>query len=138
MPNLTSDLIHTFDSACRDLLLTQKLLIQFATTGLLALVLVLHAAIWRRLSVWPLLASLAMHHMAFSYGFENFVLALPPALLGLALWFVLRERSDVQRLVAMTPVVGAIYVLHLYAFAFLYGTIALLEVSEARMSVNRA
>lgn len=128
VPNLSSDLVHSLPMACASLLTTQKVLFQIATTGLLGAALVLHFAVWRRWSVWPLLASFAMHHMALAYGFENFVLALPPMLLALALWFALRDRSVLLRLGAMIPVAGAIYVLHLYAFAFLYGVIGLLEL----------
>ncbi|NNL35625.1 MAG: hypothetical protein HKP35_07390, partial [Silicimonas sp.] len=104
-----------------------KVLIQLASTGLLASVLVLHFAVWRRWSVWPLLAAFASHHMAFAYGFENYVLAMPPVLLVLAVWFTMAGCGPVARLLAMVPLAGAVYVLHVYAFAFLFGAIALLE-----------
>ncbi|MEQ9040543.1 MAG: hypothetical protein RIE24_19550 [Silicimonas sp.] len=130
VPNLTAELVYALPLACQSLLTTQKILIQFATTGLLAAVIVLHAAVWRRWSVWPLLAAFGTHHMAFGYGFENFVLAAPPVLLGLAPWFLLRDRRAVVRLLPMVPVAGAIYVLHLYAFVFMIGTIGLLELQK--------
>ncbi|NNL74094.1 MAG: hypothetical protein HKP29_12090, partial [Silicimonas sp.] len=68
VPNLTAELIHALPMACASLLTTQQVLIQLATTGLLASVLMLHFAVWRRWSVWPLLAAFASHHMAFAYG----------------------------------------------------------------------
>ena len=89
VPNLTSDLVHLLPFACASVLTTQKVLIQFATTGLVLSTLLLHLSIWRRWSVWPLLSAFTMHHMAFAYGFENYVLAMPPVLLALALWFAL-------------------------------------------------
>ncbi len=130
VPNLTSDLVHALPLACASLLTTQKVLYQVATTGLLAAAVVLHFAVWRRWSVWPLLAAFGTQHMALGYGFENFVLALPPMLLALALWFALRDRPAPLRLGAMIPAAGLLYLCHLYAFAFLYGAIGLLELQR--------
>ena len=130
VPNLTAELVHLLPVACRSVLVTQKFLIQFATTGLLAATIVLHASVWRRWSVWPLLAAFGMFHMAVAYGFENYILALPPMLLALALWFWRCERKTVPRLLPMIPAVAAIYILHLYAFIFLLGMIGLLELQK--------
>lgn len=130
VPNLAAELVHLLPVACRSVLVTQKVLIQFATTGLLAATIVLHASVWRRWSVWPLLATFGMFHMAFAYGFENYILALPPMLLALSLWFWRRDRDAVARLMPMIPAVAVIYVLHLYAFVFLFCMIGLLELQK--------
>ena len=130
VPNLTSELVHALPFACASLLTTQKVLFQFATTGLLAAALILHFAVWRHWSVWPLLAAFGTHHMALGYGFENYVLALPPLLLSIAAWFLLRERGAVTRLLPLVPVAGGLYLLHLYAFMFFFGVIGLLELQK--------
>ncbi|MDX1744147.1 MAG: hypothetical protein R3186_11220 [Ruegeria sp.] len=130
VPNLTSELVHRLPIACRSVMTTQKVLIQFATTGLLLATILLHASIWRRWSVWPLLSSFGMFHMAFAYGFENYILALPPMLLALSVWFWRRQRGAFGRLLPMIPVVAIIFILHLYAFMFLFGMIGLLELQR--------
>ena len=130
VPNLSSELVHALPVACQSLLTTQKVLIQFATTGLLASAVILHFAVWRRWSVWPLLAASGMYHVALGYGFENYVLALPPMLLALALWFALRDKGPLARLLPLAAAAGAVYVLHLYAFVFQFAAVGLLELQK--------
>lgn len=130
VPNLTAELVYLMPWACRSILTTQKLLIQFATTGLLAATVVLHYSVWRRWSVWPLMAVFGLHHMAFAYGFENFITAAPFILVVVALWFWLREASTLVRLAPMLPAVAGVYVFHLYAFIFLTGTLVFLEAQR--------
>jgi hypothetical protein len=72
-----------------------------------------------------------MHNMAWSYGFENFVLAAPFVLLALALWFALEKSGALLRLGLVWPLAVAIYVLHLYAFGFLMMALGLLELQRA-------
>ncbi len=130
VPNLTSDLIHTLDIACWNIEITQKVLIQVSSFGIVLATVVLNWAIWRRLSIWPIISGLIMHHMAWSWGFENFILAVPITLFILAVWFVLANRNQVIRLLALWPLAVGLYVLHLYAFAFLFLVIVLLELEK--------
>ncbi|MEM9902474.1 MAG: hypothetical protein AAF865_14090 [Pseudomonadota bacterium] len=132
VPNLASELIHTLPLACADPGLTQKVLIQVSSVGVVLGTLLLHRAIWGRFSVWPLISALIMHHMAWAYGFENFVLAIPAALIVLAAWFALAGRRTALRLIALWPAILVLYLLHLYAFGFLLLTIGLLELERLR------
>lgn len=103
VPNLTSDLIHTWPAACADLEVTQKILIQVGSFGLFAVTAVLHRTIWSAWSVWPLIVVMVTHNMTWAFGFENFVLAAPAAILVLALWFAMATRGPVVRLAVIRP-----------------------------------
>ena len=130
VPNLTSDLIHTWPAACANLELTQKVLIQFASFGLFAATAVLHRTIWGAWSLWPLIAVMVMHNMTWAFGFENFALAAPAAILVLALWFALATRSALVRLAMIWPCAVLVYVMHLYAFGFIMLMIGFLELHD--------
>lgn len=130
VPNLTSDLLHQTSLACLNPELTQKVLVQFASFGVFASTMILHRAIWGSWSVWPVLSVFFTHHMAWSYGFENFVLAVPLAILLLAAWFWLYDRALTVRLGVIWPLAVALYVCHLYVFAFFMATLGLLELQR--------
>lgn len=130
VPNLTSELIHTLRIACQSIELTQKILIQFSTIGLMVSTVLLHAAIWRCWSIWPALSAIIIHHLPFSYGFENFILAIPPSLLVLAVWFLIYEKPTWQRGLIMAPLMTIIYIFHLYAFIFLVLSVGFLEINN--------
>ncbi|MEM8977764.1 MAG: hypothetical protein AAGD43_37415 [Pseudomonadota bacterium] len=130
VPNLAADLLFMFEAACRDVGLTQKIIVQFASFGLLISVFVLHRAIWGAWSVWPLLAVVLLRHMPLGYGFENFSLAVPVVILVLAGWFFMIKFSFISRLLLIWPLVLIVYVLHLYAFGFLMMALFLLEVGQ--------
>ncbi len=132
VPNLSSDILHTLPIACIDPELTQKVLIQVSSFGLVVATVLLHRAIWQVWSVWPLASALIAHHMAWAYGFENFILAAPFTILALALWFRLERHGPLITLAALWPVAVAIYVLHLYAFGFMMMAVGLLELQRVR------
>lgn len=130
VPNLTSELVHSLALACNDPVLTQKVLIQFATFGTVLSTVILYRAIWGAWSVWPLLSVLVMHNMAWAYGFENFALSIPLTLLALSLWFAFSARGPFVRLTILWPFALVIYVCHLYAFGFLMLVVGLLELHD--------
>ena len=139
VPNLTSDLIHMWPAACVNLELTQKVLIQVGSFGLFAATAVLHRAIWGAWSLWPLIAVMVMHNMTWAFGFENFALTAPAAILVLALWFALATRGALVRLAVIWPCAVLVYVMHLYAFGFLMLMIGFLELHDVtRSQYNRA
>jgi len=131
VPNLTADLIYALPVACYDILLTQKILIQFAILGLILSAFALHYAIWRQLSVWPGLASLVALNMNFGYGFENFILAAPLAIALLALWVALDRTQNWLRFVIIAPLAAFLYVCHLYAFVFFGAVLGAIELQRA-------
>ncbi|MCG7522017.1 hypothetical protein [Ruegeria sp. Ofav3-42] len=119
IPNATAEWIHMLAPACWSVEVTQKILIQFATTGLMLATVFLHASIWRRWSLWPVISACFMYHSAFAFGFENFVLALPPTLVALAVWFLTSNMARLPRTLILAPLALAIYFMHIYAFGFL-------------------
>lgn len=119
VPNLTADIIYAFDWACRDIFLTNRILIQIAILNLIASVYVLHFVLWGRLSIWPAASCLLVYNTAFSFGFENYVLAAPFALYAFAAWVGLSERSAVLRLGLMVPLSTGLYIAHIMVFGFL-------------------
>ncbi|MBN2905368.1 MAG: hypothetical protein JXJ18_01515 [Rhodobacteraceae bacterium] len=68
---------------------------------------------WR---VWPATAALLVYNAAFFWGFQNFLVSVPLAVLTLALWYATEQMRTWQRLLIFFPIVTLIYVMHLYAF----------------------
>ncbi|MEM9097551.1 MAG: hypothetical protein AAGC79_03425 [Pseudomonadota bacterium] len=130
VPNLAADLIFMFEAACQDVGFTQKVIVQFSSFGFLISIFVLHRAIWKAWSVWPLLATAILRHMSLGYGFENFSLTVPIVILVLAAWFFLIHLSVVARLALIWSPVLLVYILHLYAFGFLMMALFLLELQR--------
>lgn len=131
VPNLTADLVYALPGACYDIFLTQKILIQFAILGLILSAFALHYAIWRRLSIWPGMASLVALNMNLGYGFENFILAAPLAIALLALWIALDKAQNWARFILIAPLAAFLYVCHLYAFAFFGVMLGAFELQRA-------
>jgi len=119
VPNLAGDLVHLLPWACENLLLTRDILVQWATTGFVAGLFVLHRAVWGHFSAWPLAGALASYPMVLSFGFENFLIAAAFVPWALALWLVLERRSLFLAALVFVPVMAGLYLLHLYAFGFL-------------------
>jgi len=118
IPNLSADIVYSFEWACKDIFLTNRILIQFMILNFIASVYFLHFVIWKKLSIWPAVSSLLAYNTAFTYGFENFTLAAPFALYLFGGWILLSEKPAVLRLTIMVPLALPMYFLHIIAFGF--------------------
>lgn len=131
LPNLAADLFYTFDIACRDVFLSNRVLIQFTILNLIAAVYFLHFVIWRKLSVWPAASSLLVYNTNFAYGFENFALTTPFTLYLYGLWILMSEKPAIARLALIAPLSLGLYFLHIVAFGFFILLIAGWEINRA-------
>ena len=59
---------------------------------------------------------LLVYNSSFYWGFQNFVVGLPFALAALAIWIGTERRHILWRLVLLTPLATAIYLMHFYVF----------------------
>ena len=128
IPNLAADLVYSAGIACKDIFLTNRLLIQFTILNLVFSVYVLHFAIWRKTSLWPVAATLLVYNTPFTYGFENFSLAAPFGLYLFAIWITLSGKPAVVRLAIVAPLAFALYFLHIIAFGFFILLVAAWEL----------
>ena len=70
-------------------------------------------------SPWPAAAALLVYNACFFWGFQNFLVSAPFAILGLTLWLWSERLPILQRLVILTPFVFLLYLMHFFAFAAL-------------------
>lgn len=123
--NMAADLLwQVFGPLLGDPARFARLTAAVAMLGFPLSVAVLHRVVQGHWSGWPLASALLVHNANFLWGFENFVLTLPLALLGLALWIGTRDRGVALRIVATLGMVAALYLGHLLAllaYALLVG-----------------
>jgi hypothetical protein len=94
----------------------------FAMAGFVVSVMVLHRVLHGHWSAWPLAAGALVYNANTLWGFENFVVTVPAAVLGFALWIATRERGALLRLCLTAAVVAVLYLGHvlvLLAYAIL-------------------
>ena len=88
-------------------------------------VIVLHAALHRRWSPWPLLTFFFLYNSVFLRGFLNYLFGLGLALLICALWMVLRDRSAAL----LVPLFSVLAVVLFFAHLFAFGCFAMIVLS---------
>lgn len=93
-----------------------RLAIGWAMAGFVLSILLLHRVLHGRWSAWPLASALLVHNAALLWGFENFVVTLPLAVLGIAAWVGLAGRGLLLRLAVTAALAGVLYLGHVLAF----------------------
>ena len=96
----------------------------------------LHRVLHGRFTYWPLAAAPVLYNHPLALGFLNYVISTGLALLGMALWFAIRERPPLLRLVVGTAIATALYFGHLVAFAA-YGLVVMLEAIASAVDIPR-
>lgn len=97
-----------------------KLFVALALALPLLGVALLHRAVFRTVSLWPMAAGLVCANRLFFTGFLNFLIGVGLALLAAALWEFQRSRPAWARVGAAMVAAIAIFFCHLIALAF-YG-----------------
>jgi hypothetical protein len=97
----------------------------------------IHAALFRRLSLWPAASSLIAYNLLFSFGFVNYVFGVGVGLMAFAAWIVLSRHSALSRIIAGSVLSLIVFFCHFFAF-FAYGLcVASYEAGVWLSSPNR-
>ena len=87
--------------------------------GLVFSVSVLWRVVHGRWGYWPLASALLVYNAPFFWGFQNFLLTIPFAILALALWLALEPVKAGWRALLFMPVCYVLYQMHTLGFAVL-------------------
>jgi len=68
-------------------------------------------------SLWPLTVSIVTYNANFYWGFENYILSIPFAIYGIALWLALEKKSLLTRVFLFSGYAFFLYFLHFLVFA---------------------
>lgn len=90
----------------------------FALAGFVASVAILHRVFWGRWSAWPLAAALMAHNASFLWGFENFSVTAPLAILAIAAWVGFDRRGLPLRFATTAAAAVLLYLGHVLALLF--------------------
>jgi hypothetical protein len=120
IPKLIMDLSIPFLAHYVDIYLAGKLFIILTITLLMTGVFALHYALYRELSLSPLVAFLFVYNYVLLLGFLSYLFGVGIALWGTAAWIALREHHPVLRSIVSLSCVIVLFFCHLYALG-LYG-----------------
>lgn len=87
--------------------------------GLVGATMVLSYVVQGRWLVWPSVSAILVFNAPFFWGFQNYVVTTPFAILALALWLATERRGLVWRCAVFIPIALLLYLMHFFAFCFL-------------------
>ncbi|HZS85430.1 MAG TPA: hypothetical protein VFA50_21355 [Stellaceae bacterium] len=120
IPNLGVDILLPIFIRHMSVYLVGKLFV-FACMALwLSGAFAIHAALWRRIGLGPLVAFLFVYNFIFFYGFLNYLLGAGLALWGIAAWIALRRSHPLLRGLVSFVFVLVLFACHLFALG-VYG-----------------
>jgi hypothetical protein len=129
LPNIGIDLAMPLLMRIMPLALAGKVFIGLALILPLLGVAVLHRALFRHVSYWPLAAGLVAYNRLLFAGFLNFLIGIGLAMLAAALWEALRGKSIALRVGSAMVAAIAIFFCHLIALGFYGLLLASLEAA---------
>jgi hypothetical protein len=132
IPNLGTDLLLLGLSSVTSIAVASKLLFTLCTTLWLAAPVILHRAVYGRISIVPLIAGLFLFNPVEDLGFLNFWLGSSLAVTGFAIWVTLETQRTVSRAIAGVALTVILFLCHLFAFATFAVAIVVWEVLPAR------
>jgi hypothetical protein len=145
IPNLALDLIIPILSQYVDIYLAGKLFVFLTIALIMTGGMAVNYAVFRRVSVAPLVTSLFIYNLVLLLGLLNYLFGVGMALWGIAAWIWLRTRHPFLRAAVSLSFVLVLYFSHFYAVG-LYG-LALLcfegwtvctEQSKVRQTISNA
>lgn len=119
VPNAAVDLAWIAFGADMDPTRFSQLTMAFYCTALIGATMLLSRFVHGIWSPWPAAAALVAYNACFFWGFQNFLVSAPFAILGLTLWLWSERLPILQRLVILSPFVLLLYLMHFFAFAAL-------------------
>lgn len=120
IPNLAMDIVVPALARYGDIFVAGRVFILATMLLMLSGPFAIEAALFRRLSAWPLIGFLFIYNWIFFYGFVNYLFGVGCALWGIAAWIALRERKPLLRLPAALAFALLLFASHLDA-AGIYG-----------------
>jgi hypothetical protein len=120
LPNLAMDLIVPVLSRYIDIYLAGKLFVSLTIALIMTGGIAVHYAVYRRLSIAPLVISLFIYNESLLLGLLNYVFGIGLALWGIAAWIWLRTRHPFLRASVSLGFVLVLFFSHLYSVG-LYG-----------------
>ncbi|RYE08515.1 MAG: hypothetical protein EOP22_13285 [Hyphomicrobiales bacterium] len=128
IPNLATDLLLLGASQFMSLALASKLLVALIAIGWIVGPLALHYAVYRRLSIAPLIGAAFLFNRALAMGFMNFTFGAVAVVFALAIWILLERKSAAVRLLAAIALAAAVFFSHLFIAAIFLIAIGLWEL----------
>ncbi|MFZ5751639.1 MAG: hypothetical protein ACOY5U_11310 [Pseudomonadota bacterium] len=119
VPNSAADLLWALIGTPGDAAVFSRWVMASATALLVLAAMALGRVLHGRWTAWPAAAGLVAYNANFLWGFENYALSAPFAILGLAGWIALERRPVGLRLAVFVPAAFLLYLLHFFAFAAL-------------------
>lgn len=115
LPNLAMEIIVVPLAKILPLDVAGRIFLWLVLMAQLAGPAMLHRALFKRWSWWPLLALFFLFNTHFYAGFVNAMIGIALALLAAAFWIGFRERSWALRLIVGSLFAVALYFCHLFA-----------------------
>ncbi|MSP02312.1 MAG: hypothetical protein EXR07_14860 [Acetobacteraceae bacterium] len=112
-------------------LLAGRVFLGLTLTLILTGTIALHAALHRRLSLWPLLAGFFLYNWIFLYGFLNYLIGVGLMLWATAGWVMLRERATGWHMAWASAMAVALLFCHLVVLGLFGIVIAGMELQRA-------
>jgi hypothetical protein len=120
LPTLAMDFVVPPLALIMPIELAGRVFIAATLASLLLGTAAIHRALWGRVGLWPLAASLFLYNDALYWGFLNYLFGLGAALLAFAAWIATQRWPAGRRLALFSLAAGMLFLLHLFAFG-VYG-----------------
>jgi hypothetical protein len=91
--------------------------IAFYCVTLIGSTMLLSRVLHGKWSAWPAATALVCFNECFFWGFQNFIVSVPFAILSLTIWLWSEKLSTSRRVLLFFPIVITLYLLHFFAFA---------------------
>ena len=119
VPNSSVDLIWVMLGFPTDAERFSQLMMAFYAASMIASTMILSRTVLGRWSVWPAVSGLLVFSGPFFWGFQNFLITVPFAIVGLALWLRLQRSPVLVRLGVFFPFAAVLCLMHFFAFLVL-------------------
>lgn len=100
-----------------DVYTTGRIIIGLAVLLWLAAPAILHRALWKKWSLWPLLAALVVYNATMTWGFIDYYITSALAMIALSGWIATENAKPLPRIAGFSVIGFLIYCCHLQGFA---------------------
>jgi hypothetical protein len=119
VPNTSADLVWFALGFPGDVVVFAQWTMVFYAVSLIAATMILARQIHGRWTIWSAASGLVVYNACFYWGFQNYLLSLPFAIAGLALWLGTERWRPSARIVLFVLYGFGLFVLHFFSFVAL-------------------